>query len=85
MRNDVVTATYDPQSDIKVLVSPCGEVWNEYDALKSLGLRATTETLTALEVEWLNSIDSSYVVNDQHLGFFSMGEYIVEIQNYENP
>ena len=82
MNHDVVIATYDPHLNIKVLVSPNGEVWNEYDTLKSLGENASAQTITDAEVKWLQSFNGECYVNDSELGFYKIADYITEIQNF---
>ena len=78
---DVVIATYDPRLNIKVLVSPNGEVWNEYDTLKSLGEGASVEAIINAEVKWLQSLNGECFVNDSALGFYKIADYITELQN----
>lgn len=83
MSYNVINATYDPRLNIKVLVAPNGDVWNEYDTLKSLGEEASTQAITESEVVWLQSHDENdCYVNDSELGFYKIADYITEIQNF---
>lgn len=81
---DIVNATYDPNLNIKVLVSPDGNVWNEYDTIKLLGKDASAKSITDSEVKWLQSLNEECYVNDTELGFYKIADYITEIQTFTN-